>query len=115
MCKPGYVPKLHTGRQIYSFKFLKSYNKHPDYLDCRNTHINISCCLKTCLKMLSRNPFFVLYKKTETIFWEDLPCLNKFIWFVGTYCISNTWSRNIDELQCIPATTIVTVGGYGQV
>ncbi|XP_023347009.1 uncharacterized protein LOC111715850 isoform X2 [Eurytemora carolleeae] len=33
----------------------------------------------------------------------------------GTYCISNTWSRNIDELQCIPATTIVTVGGYGQV
>ena len=39
----------------------------------------------------------------------------KFIWFVGTYCISNTWSRSIDELQCIPATTIVTVGGYGQV
>ena len=61
------------------------------------------------------NHFLFLQKKTETIFCEDLPCLNKFIWFVGTYCISNTWSRSIDELQCIPATTIVTVGGYGQV
>ena len=39
--------------------------------------------------------------------------------YVGTYCEKHgqlfSWNRSIDELQCIPATNIVTIGGYFQV